>query len=629
MGSSPFSKIKEIPLAVSPVPFGDIQPDGWLKDELRRNLAGFTGQLDSLVPELFSRDDIYGKDRLKKEIRHKDVGALSDDGAFQTQFLWWNSETQSNWLDGFIRTAALLHDKTQLKKVKWLTDWLLSTQDPDGYLGIYDKELRYHFNNENGELWSKTTLYRALLGWYEFTKDKNVLGAIEKAVADVMSHYPVNASRPFRSENPNAGGVTHGLAFTDVLERLYQLTGKKVYADYIVFLYKNFSEETLNEDAQFAKLMDPEKSLMGHGVHVYEHLRSIAAAYQISGNPSLKHALDLFLVKIGVELNPSGGPAGDEFIGGRKADATETGYEFCSLHELMSGWISLFSKTGSTEYGDRAEQLYFNAAMGAVHPEESAICYLKTDNALYLTGGKHGDTTDKNQTRYRYSPVHKEAAVCCVPNAGRIGPEYIGHMWMSDQEGLIATLFGPCTINTSVRGKEIRITEVTSYPFEHHIRFLISAREAHSTTIKVRRPAWATGVLASAPYSESGGFLVFKKSWKQEDELEISFQTATSTKLTRTGQVYFMNGPLVLCNPVEGVQKITKVYPVSELRESVYYPVSTAAWQYNDQAVSQPDPQKMEFNTQMYDPASGKTGMVKLVPMFHTILRRVTFDVKH
>jgi len=33
-----------------------------------------------------------------------------------------------------------------------------------------------------------------------------------------MVNYPENASHPFYSVKPDAGGLTHGLVFTDVLE---------------------------------------------------------------------------------------------------------------------------------------------------------------------------------------------------------------------------------------------------------------------------------------------------------------------------------------------------------------------------------------------------------------------------
>src|SRR5690606_24075586 len=100
--------------------------------------------------------------RLSKNIRSKDVGALGDEGEWQVQFLWWNSETQSNWRDGYIRSAILAENKTHLKKAAEYVEYILSTQDEDGYLGIYDQELRYNFDNENGELWAKATLLRGL-----------------------------------------------------------------------------------------------------------------------------------------------------------------------------------------------------------------------------------------------------------------------------------------------------------------------------------------------------------------------------------------------------------------------------------------------------------------------------------
>jgi DUF1680 family protein len=75
----------------------------------------------------------------------------------------------------------------------------IATQDEDGYIGIYDKELRYNFNSENGELWSKASLYRGLLAYYEYTNDEKVFTAVERAVENVMVNYPINASSPFYS----------------------------------------------------------------------------------------------------------------------------------------------------------------------------------------------------------------------------------------------------------------------------------------------------------------------------------------------------------------------------------------------------------------------------------------------
>jgi hypothetical protein len=619
-----FTKVRPLESALTPLPLNSVKPVGWLRKEIERNLSGFTGHLDSLVPDLILQDDIYGKDRLSRHVRSKNVGAVGEEGEWQVQYLWWNSETQSNWLDGYMRTAVLLNEAEHLQKVSAIINRLLATQDADGYIGIYDKELRYRFDNENGELWAKASLYRVLLGWYAYRKDKRILAAVEKAVENVMQAYPVHRSHPFFSKNPNAGGLTHGLVFTDVLEQLYQLTGKRSYLDYSLFLYKDFSVQVLNEDAQWAKLVDPAQRLKGHGVHTYEHFRSVAAAYYASGNPGMKTALDRFEEKILKVTTPSGGPVSDEFILGREADAS-LGYEFCSLQELMAGWISMLAKTGNGVYGNRAERIFFNASLGSMHPTESAICYLKQDNALFLTGGNNGDSTDKHQTRYRYSPVHKEAAVCCVPNAGRIFPYFVGHMWMKDADGLVAALLGPCTVQTTVGSSEIIVTESTGYPFENNIRFTVDCSKPETFTIKVRKPEGALAVKASLPYSEEGGFLVFHRRWERQSSFDLVFDFQGERMDAGPRECYFRYGPLVLCRSLQAEQRVTRNYPVAGLRESVYTPLSPLRYQY-DHAPLQPSSQgRIAFSTQMVNVDTGRKELVELVPMAGTILRQVTF----
>jgi hypothetical protein len=63
---------------------------------MRRDLHGFVGHLDRLVPDLIV-DDIYGRDRLTTGAAVKDLGAMTAvDLEHPEQFLWWNSKTQSN-----------------------------------------------------------------------------------------------------------------------------------------------------------------------------------------------------------------------------------------------------------------------------------------------------------------------------------------------------------------------------------------------------------------------------------------------------------------------------------------------------------------------------------------------------
>ena len=626
---NPFEKTSRIPEALSPLNLSQVMPTGWLKTQLEENLMGFTGHLDSLVPELIIQDDIYGTDRLTRQVKSKDLGAVSEAGDWQVQFLWWNCETQSNWWDGYIRSAILTNDTAHLKRIKAHIQSILATQDADGYLGIYDKDLRYKFDTENGELWAKATQLRGLLAWYTYTGDSVVWHAVKRAVDNVMVNYPPGQSHPFHVNKPDAGGLTHGLVFTDVLESMYRLTGNQAYLDYCLFLYSDFSQQALNEDGQYDKLVNPDVPLKGHGVHTYEQLRPLAASYYASGNAQLKTAMDSFLQKIESTTNPSGGPAGDEFIGGRNADATDTGYEYCSVHELMDSYISLLIKTGDVSYGDKVERLFFNAAQGARHPSASAICYLKTDNAYCLTGGKNGDTSDKNQTRYRYSPVHKEAAVCCVPNAGRIGPYYIQHMWMQEDSALVAELLGPCEVNAMWRGNNILIKEITEYPYEHKIRFEVSTEQRMKFPLKIRKPAWAVDVKSSLPFTLKEGYIVIDRTWNKTTKLAIEFITEPVLRQAGKEEIYFTYGPLVLAHPIEAVETITRQYGVNTCKEMQYTPVSKTIYQYitkPEQNIKKSRDKPMTFFTSMFNPDSRIEESIELVPMGQTILRQVTFQ---
>ncbi len=625
----PYEKVKPISEVFQPLPFSSIKPRGWLKEEIEKDLNGFTGHLDSLVPALVIDDDIYDKNRLSKKIKSKDVGAKADAGDWQVQFLWWNSETQSNWRDGYIRSAILVNNKEHLARIKNYINKILATQDVDGYLGIYDGELRYNFNNENGELWSKTTLLRGLLAWYEYTHDNKVLTAIERAVQNVIANYPENKSHPFYSIQPNDGGMTHGLVFTDVLENLYRITKNETYRDYCLFLYKDFSTEILNEDAQYNKLIDPGYRLKGHGVHTYEHLRAVAAAYFASGNQLLGNAVNDFLNKIEQTTTVSGGPAGDEWIGGRKADESKTGYEYCSLQELMNSYEDLFLKTGKSKFGDQIEKLFFNAAQGSRDPGESCIAYLKTDNSYYMTGGLNGDTSDKKQTRYSYSPVHQDAAVCCVPNAGRITPYYVQNMWMKDKDGLIASLLGPCDLSTKINGNKIHIEENTSYPYDYLIEFKIEISQPATFDIKIRKPSWVNKFTVKGDWIEKDGFIIMHKTWKNSDKIVIHFFPQPEAKKDAKNEYFFTYGPLVLAHPIEVTENITRNYPLRGFHDFQYRPVSLVVYQFSDDAkpvITIESKYKLEFTASMFNPVSNKNETIQLVPMAKTILRQISFS---
>jgi hypothetical protein len=617
-----------IPAPFQPLPLGAITPRGWLRDQLRANLDGITGHLDQLVPELVVHDDIYGRDRLSPTLRDKDVGALGVPEADRAQWLWWNSETQSNWWDGFIRTAVLLGDASALARAEAQVDRLLATQDADGYLGIYTPALRDAPNGENGELWAKASALRYLLAWYDHTQRHDVLHAVQRAVDELMTRLPIGASQPFRTDRPDTCGLTHGLMLSDVLERLYDLTGDARYAAYLVFLYRAFSAEPLAEDARLGTLLDPTQPFAGHGVHTYEHLRALAAAYQCTGQDEFARALDAYQQKLAPCLLPSGGPIGDEFIQRRDATATTgtRGYETCSLQELLHSYASCFAKTGDATWGDAMERLFFNAAQGARHPDGRGIAYLTSDDVFALTGALNHEATDPAQTRYRYSPVHREAAVCCVPNAGRIAPTYVQHMWMRAGEALVATLLGPGVVRTIIAGHTVQVESDTVYPEGDTVHFTITGAVA-GLTLHVRRPKWAQRVAASRPYAEVAGFLIFTIEPALEPvDFSVTFAAELAVHRDAHGATYFTDGPCVLARALPAEEIVTRRYALPGFADRSF--ITNDRTRYAAPASIRATPvlhRARQWVVMLVHPATGERVPVTLGPMGRTILRQVTF----
>jgi DUF1680 family protein len=607
------------------LPFGSVKPSGWLKDQMQKDIDGFVGNLDKLVPDLIN-DPIYGTERLHKNSVEKDLGNLkSGDAEGSEQYKWWNSETQSNWWDAYIRNVFLIDDKAGIEKVHQYVKRILATQDNDGYLGIYDKELRYKFNSENGELWSKTTLYRGLLAYYEVTKDEKVWQALVKAVDNVFQNYPINASSPFYSGNKFNGGVSHGLTFTDVLDKMYQITGDKKYSDYALFLYQDFSKTYQSEkDVQLQNILDSKYKLQSHGVHTYEHLRPLIVASYASKNKELDGALGIYIERIKSTTTPTGGPIGDEWIAERTADATQTGYEYCSIHELLDSYTVLLQKTGNAANGDEIETIFYNAAQGARNPEHSCIAYLKTDNSYQMLGTKNGEVeADRKQTRYKYSAVHQDVAVCCSPNAGRISPYFTQSSWMKESnKTFVATLLMPNILKTEINGTPIEIENITNYPNENQFDFKIKLEQPTTFTIKIRKPNWVTKIITSEKYSVENNYIVIERKFEKSDSIQLKFDAEVVVNKDTNNNHYFSYGVLIYANSIESKAIIGKAYSQG-FEDLNYKPIK--AKQYRFVEANQAKYSKNSIQVRLLNKETNEIETLKLVPFGKTILRQAGF----
>jgi uncharacterized protein len=651
---------------LAPFPEREVAPGGWLLDHMRNDLGrGSTGHLDRLAPDLVVADDIFGRDRLAAGTAAKDLGAVSDDAAWTSQFQWWNGETQGNWRDGWVHHELWAGGEAGREAARAWVDRIVATQDADGYLGIHAPDLRWPSRGEHGELWTQACLLRALLGYHRHTGDAAVLEVVRRAADRTLAEIR-DGWAPFGTDEPSFGGVSHGLMFTDVCWELAGLTGEARYLDAALGLYTAYSSSPAAGDAAMASLLR-DAPFAEHGVHVYEHWRALTAASAAvfsgtdpsteQGRQAREYVAELearYAAKLEAALTPTGAPNGDELVRA-SGTAVDTGYELCSVAELLAAYGMRVEATGDLALGDRMESLLYDVAFGMLDPSSAGVAYLRTDNSHSLEGpeGFRDPPADAvPQTRYRYSPVHREAACCCVPNAGRLLPAFARYQWLLGRAGgraqVVALLYGPSVLRTAIDGVAVELRQETDWPAVTSLRVEVTAERSVACSLAFRRPAWAVGARVTGVEGwrvhSSPTLLRVEGPWDGTTIVEVSFEAVPSVVETSAGERLVRCGPLTYALPIPGVRRVTRTYDVPGIEppfaDIAVAPVGpSGAWRIPSDARPRRAPvparseaagaphvwQRQALAVDALDGAGRRRELV-LVPMGATVLRDVAFQ---
>ena len=123
----------------------DIQPTGWLADQLKVQMSGLTGRLY----------DVWDS-----------VGAYSG----------WLGGTGESWerapyyLDGLVPLSYYLHDEEHWKLCMNFISWTLNSQDSSGNFGP---------DSTKNDQWSRFIMLKVLVQYEEITQDKRVIPFME------------------------------------------------------------------------------------------------------------------------------------------------------------------------------------------------------------------------------------------------------------------------------------------------------------------------------------------------------------------------------------------------------------------------------------------------------------------
>lgn len=611
---------------------GEIQPKGWLKSQLEKDLIeGYIGHFDEVHHTV--THDVFIKQDRKSNKRYSIIKE------------WWSGEHEGYWKDAVIRMAFLTGNEKYKKKAQQWMDELIKHAGDNGYIGIYDDcerpNCRFNHTRGNGELWTTSRILMAMLAYYEFTNDSAVLNAAVEAADLIITQY---SGKNYFSVKGRGGGVSHGIGFFENLEWLYRITDDKKYLDFSKKLYDDFNQGVVrDDDLKIEHLLDKDRHFRKHGAHIAEGLFVPAfIATQVSNNLVYDEAAKRALEKLDYHLTPGGAMRSDEWIKGRMGTADER-YEYCSIAEMVSPMNKIISFQGKLSLADKIETMVFNAGQGARFPTLTALSYLTSDNRININHAEIGK-------RESYDAAHR-AAACCVLNGGRLLPYFVEGMWMkNDKENeIVAMLYGPCEVSTKLNGTNVNIIEETKYPFSDKVKLKVQPHKKTAFKLVLRKPHGTERMKVSvkgADIEEFSEKYVIYKEWGRGDQVSIDFDfnikyiPQPASKTVPDSGIYLKRGALVYALPFEH-----EIDTVKEYKNSGFYRYRIKAEKKDNWTLGYRPETRFNYTGNTHgtinDPwgqvhveltgnlanEDGEIIPVSLVPIGNTIFRRVTFPI--
>jgi hypothetical protein len=549
--------------ALLPLPPGAVEPAGWLRDWAQAARDGITGHLDEWHPTFAGG--------------WKGV-PISAPGA-QPDGTGWPIEQSAYWLDGALRLGLVLHDETLIRKIRARLDPVV-----DGVNKVEFGTTLIHWKKgckpQGFDSWAHSQMGRALVALYEGTGDPQVLAALVKVYAD----YPTNMG------SLQLGGAVSGLCNLDAMLETYSFSGDRRILERAL---QAMAQPGVAEDIQ---AWEAGRLTPGHMVILYENIRLPAVAYPWSGDThQLQATLGAFRWLDEHHMLPYGVASGEEFGSGIGAfRKTET----CDVTAMLLAASWMYRIQGQGDWGDRMERAFFNAGAAPVARDFQTMCYYQSPNRLRSDSLPCEQPLCPGPEGVRFHRLGCPTVLCCVGALNRIIPNYIIHMWMATRDnGLAATLYGPCTVS-ALAGERVpvKVSTTTDYPFGETMRLRMEPAREVSFPLYLRIPGWCQYpqiTVNGSPVNvarDARGFARIARAWTKDDvvELRLPMEPKVSrgyeTEFPSANRKYFgfepnevfqprrlpyasvLYGPLLFSLPIADVDPNT--------------PVKDAKWQY-------------------------------------------------
>lgn len=538
------------------LPLGAVRPEGWLKEQLGNMATGLTGHLDEIVPNIMGDRN----------------GWLGGDGD-----KW---ERGPYWIDGLIPLAYILDDDALKAKAQRWVEWTLSSQQEDGFFGPAEDlpNVDGLQRDRTHDWWPRIVVLKFMAQYYDATGDERVIPFMSKYFRYQKEKLP---TEPLG--NWSYWAVERGADNIMVVYWLYNITGEEFLLDLGTLLAEQTApwKDRLSDHNTLSTLY----SL--HCVNLAQGFKAPVIEYQqnhdksyidavITGKQDLKKALGW----------PNGMYGSDELL--HSANPTQ-GSEYCSAVELMFSLEKMIEITGRVDLADWLEKIAYNALPTQATDAYDARQYYQQLNQVEVSCRPRNFMTCYHGTEGTFGPL--SGFPCCTANMHQGWPKFVRDLWFaSDDRGLAALYYGPCTVTAKVaNGEEVTIREEGGYPFTDKVSFTIEKLAAATQfPIHLRVPAWCDSAIVTLNgkeiLSSKGGEIVkVNETWNQGDVIELVVPASIKVSRWYENSAAVERGPLVFALKMQENWKkvVNDGKKVSKRYGDWYYEVhSPDRWNY-------------------------------------------------
>lgn len=488
------------------LPIREIQPEGWLKDQLQIQLKGLSGNLDKIWPDV--RDSAW-------------IGG-SREG--------W--ERVPYWLDGAIPLAFLTGDLSLQERVRRYVEAILAAQQEDGWLCPCTKEERPTY-----DMWALILISKTFTVWYRCTGDERIVPCLKKAMKNFLEHI-----RQYPLFNWGRSRWFEAFIALDLLRQ----KDPEPWMDELAKLLKQQGLDYPSLEERW-KVPKNQWTFETHIVNLMMALKYEAVSRDLLGEAPQRKAEEMLDVLESCNGTAVGLITGDECLSGL---SPVQGTEFCAAVEQAYSYEWLFAADGDPKWADRLERIAYNAFAATMTDDMWAHQYDQMANQIECIPFQSRALFRTNGGESHLFGLEPNFG-CCTANFNQGWPKFAASVFMKNENELVNAAIAPCTVHTAMHGVPVTVSLTTDYPFRDTLVYRVSVAQPVRFSLGIRLPEWAEKVTVDGTETEERGLKMLERKWSGETEIKVTLTRTPYLQVRPNGLLALNYGPLTFSMPIE------------------------------------------------------------------------------